>query len=595
MQNTEFNPLVTIIIPVYNGSNFIKEAIDSALEQTYKNIEIIVVNDGSKDETEEIAKSYGDRIRYFSKENGGVATALNLAIKEAQGEYLSWLSHDDLYYPNKIERQIEELEKLSPPQRNETILFSHFDILNANENIRYEIPKIENFRAEEPFYIYNMLDVFFSSKLCGCTLLFPRDVFKNHGYFNIEHKTIQDYSLFISFFKAGIKYQYIPEVLVTSRHHKNQDTLKLMPLHLKELNYLYHWAFDLFKCEFQNMPLWQFEHFLNIMKIRTLDKVYAHMLSEWANGEWNENKTILWMYWENKEEVLTPDAIRLSWKTIINHNRNDFQIKILTEDDVLNYLPEINQNYNLFEQIAHKADYIRFLLLYKYGGVWIDSDTILFRSMKDVKEKINENKFVCNGYKKENGEIFTLIGFLACKPKNKICNTVINYLENFIETNLVKGIQPKWDEFGSFLSDIIDQKDRNEFYLYPVEYFSPYKVFQSENKFFEETQENIYNFITKTNPMAFGQSLAHSVRSDEFKALNENQLITSNFIYGDMFRLGYNQIIENKNYNFTPTCVIKKKNILLRLIYQPILRTILIMIRGKDVVRNHFDPKYKLH
>ena len=61
-------PLVSIIIPVYNGSNFMREAIDSALAQTYPNIEIIVVNDGSTDNTREIALSYGDKIRYFEKE-----------------------------------------------------------------------------------------------------------------------------------------------------------------------------------------------------------------------------------------------------------------------------------------------------------------------------------------------------------------------------------------------------------------------------------------------------------------------------------------------------------------------------------------------
>ena len=68
----EYKPLVSIVIPVYNGSNYMAEAIDSALSQTYDNIEVIVVNDGSKDQgkSDEIAKSYGDKIRYFPKENG---------------------------------------------------------------------------------------------------------------------------------------------------------------------------------------------------------------------------------------------------------------------------------------------------------------------------------------------------------------------------------------------------------------------------------------------------------------------------------------------------------------------------------------------
>ena len=87
---------VSIIIPVFNGANYLREAIDSALKQTYENIEVLVINDGSDDngKTEAIARSYGDKLRYFHKENGGVASALNLGIKEMAGEYFSWLSHD---------------------------------------------------------------------------------------------------------------------------------------------------------------------------------------------------------------------------------------------------------------------------------------------------------------------------------------------------------------------------------------------------------------------------------------------------------------------------------------------------------------------
>jgi len=109
----EFNPKVSIIIPVYNGSNYMREAIESALAQTYENIEIIVINDGSSDggKTDEIARSYGDRINYILKENGGVATALNTGIREMTGEYFSWLSHDDVYYPEKIEKHVQYIGK----------------------------------------------------------------------------------------------------------------------------------------------------------------------------------------------------------------------------------------------------------------------------------------------------------------------------------------------------------------------------------------------------------------------------------------------------------------------------------------------------
>ena len=105
-------PLVSIIIPVYNGSNFMREAIDSALAQTYPNIEILVINDGSTDNTREIALSYGDKIRYFEKENGGVATALNLGIREMRGEYFSGLSHEKQRHCSGL------VKKISPFIRN---------------------------------------------------------------------------------------------------------------------------------------------------------------------------------------------------------------------------------------------------------------------------------------------------------------------------------------------------------------------------------------------------------------------------------------------------------------------------------------------
>ena len=109
-----YRPKISIVIPAYNASNYLAEAIDSALAQTYPNVEIIVVNDGSDDNgsTEQIALSYGDKIRYFSKENGGSSSALNMGIANMTGEWFSWLSHDDLYLPNKLERQIKYLNSL---------------------------------------------------------------------------------------------------------------------------------------------------------------------------------------------------------------------------------------------------------------------------------------------------------------------------------------------------------------------------------------------------------------------------------------------------------------------------------------------------
>ena len=110
-----YSPLVSIVIPAYNASNYLADAINSALAQTYKNIEIIVINDGSKDNgaTRTKAESFGDKIRYFEKPNGGSSSALNYGIKQMKGEWFSWLSHDDFYYPSKIEKEVEFLRTIT--------------------------------------------------------------------------------------------------------------------------------------------------------------------------------------------------------------------------------------------------------------------------------------------------------------------------------------------------------------------------------------------------------------------------------------------------------------------------------------------------
>src|SRR5215470_19778957 len=123
-------PLVSIVIPVYNGSDYLREALDSALSQTYPHVEILVVNDGSTDAgaTEAIARSYGDRIRYFWKPNGHVASALNFGIQQMRGEYFSWLSHDDVYLPDKIKIQMALAVRATRP----TLYYGDFATIDAS-------------------------------------------------------------------------------------------------------------------------------------------------------------------------------------------------------------------------------------------------------------------------------------------------------------------------------------------------------------------------------------------------------------------------------------------------------------------------------
>lgn len=224
----QFNPLVTIIIPVYNGSNFLYNAIESALNQTYNNIEVLVINDGSNDEnkSEKISKSFGSKIRYFSKENGGVSSALNMGIKNMKGEYFSWLSHDDLYEKDKIEKQIEFIKK-KPQIKIVSSNFKSIHLIKEEEAPHQFIMKGAKKIKSGRDVLKNW--IFFS------TMIIHKDCFEKVGLFDIENKTCQDLSMQLKLVKFFPIY-HLDDVLVTHRFHSMQTSVTKIKQHIKERN-----------------------------------------------------------------------------------------------------------------------------------------------------------------------------------------------------------------------------------------------------------------------------------------------------------------------------------------------------------------------
>ena len=208
------NPKVTIVIPVYNGSNYVRTAIESALNQTYKNLEVIVVNDGSKDNTEEIVLEYKDKIKYLKKENGGVSTALNLALENMTGDYFSWLSHDDYYYPEKIEKQINFLNK---QKDKNIIIYNNFRQMDQFENdLKDEILDHE-LLTQKPKY------ALLHGHINGITLLIPKKAFDIYGNFDESLRCTQDYDMWLRMMKT-YKFVHMEDIITKTRIHANQDT-----------------------------------------------------------------------------------------------------------------------------------------------------------------------------------------------------------------------------------------------------------------------------------------------------------------------------------------------------------------------------------
>ncbi len=235
-----YAPKVSIIIPAYNASNYLAEAIDSALAQTYSNFEIIVVNDGSNDDgaTERVALSYGGKIRYFSKENGGSSSALNMGIANMTGEWFSWLSHDDLYLPQKLEKQMAYIEALLTKEINisKHIFFSASELIDAEGKIiRTSNTKKSCMLAEKinsfPHNGYLIAEPT-EYNFHGCSCLVHKKAFEDIGVFDEKLRLLNDVDLWYRLYSADYKVHLIPEMLVRGRVHSAQVS--------KSIGYSYH-------------------------------------------------------------------------------------------------------------------------------------------------------------------------------------------------------------------------------------------------------------------------------------------------------------------------------------------------------------------
>lgn len=218
------HPLVSIIIPVYNGEKFVRDAIDCALSQTYKNLEIIVVNDGSKDKTEEILKSYGNKITFYTKPNGGVSSALNYGIKKMHGEYFSWLSHDDFYVKDKVSSEIDYLEKNNFLHKK-FIPYSDFSLVDIKGKLITDVKFNHDFVNQKPEL------ALLRGLINGNSLLIPKAAFDTYGGFDTKLKCVQDYQKWFEFMKT-YTFVHVPKILVKTRYHKGQvsNTSPLVPI-----------------------------------------------------------------------------------------------------------------------------------------------------------------------------------------------------------------------------------------------------------------------------------------------------------------------------------------------------------------------------
>ncbi|MEG4801757.1 glycosyltransferase [Microcoleus sp. ARI1-B5] len=209
-------PQVSVIIPAYNGARYIAQAVESALCQTFTDLEIIVVDDGSTDETHQVLQPYFDRIRYVYQENRGVAAARNRGIQEAKGEFIAFLDQDDFFWSDKLAAQIA----LFRQQPSLGIVNSGWRIVNQQGE------KISDIKPWEYFPKLDLETWIVEMPVLPSAMMFSRQWLEMAGGFNSEFDSVDDSDLVLRLALLGCEAAWLHQVTVSYRQHDKNVSIK---------------------------------------------------------------------------------------------------------------------------------------------------------------------------------------------------------------------------------------------------------------------------------------------------------------------------------------------------------------------------------
>lgn len=203
--------MISVIIPVYNRSRFILEAIDSVKRQTYRDIEIIVVDDGSTDRTEHVVKRLGNQVKYIYQKNQGPSVARNNGIRAAKGKWIAFLDSDDIFLPDKLAEQIKLFK-----DNNIGLVHSYYYRVHILKN---SIQVIEpNFSKDRKNLQQELLKR--KHTIRTSTVLVRKSCFEQVGCFNPKYPAAEDWDMWI---RLASKFDFacVKKPLAIYRRHPN--------------------------------------------------------------------------------------------------------------------------------------------------------------------------------------------------------------------------------------------------------------------------------------------------------------------------------------------------------------------------------------
>lgn len=206
------SPKVSVVIPVYNRAKYVGETIESVLSQTYRNFELIVVDDGSTDDSRKVLESFGDRVKILehpNRENRGQSAAINRGLAAARGEYVGMLDSDDLWLPNKLALQVAYLD--AHPHIG--LVYGNGRAIDQNGNKLYDIYPPGHVEQSDPGRV--LMDCYF---LLPNNSLVRRSVVEAAGRFDESLRAAQDHDMAIRIAELT-KLAYIDEPVFCYRRH----------------------------------------------------------------------------------------------------------------------------------------------------------------------------------------------------------------------------------------------------------------------------------------------------------------------------------------------------------------------------------------
>jgi glycosyltransferase involved in cell wall biosynthesis len=264
-------PELSVIVPVYNGAAYLRETLDALLAQTFKNFELVVVDDGSKDDSGEILRSLTDnRIRVVRQENRGLCHALNRAIREARAPLIARNDQDDVSLPIRLERQMTVLAE----HPGASVVYSHYSKFGSRRkwsNADKQVTREGEVRE---------VDLLRDGCLLGSTMMARTETLRSIGGYRQDYYPCDDYDLEMRLAETG-KVLVLCEPLVAYRFHVSASTYPLFAVMQNKSR----WVEDNHKRRVRGEPEKTFEQFIASQNLswrerwnqRRLDRAFLHM------------------------------------------------------------------------------------------------------------------------------------------------------------------------------------------------------------------------------------------------------------------------------------------------------------------------------